>query len=187
MVPSGSTSIWNGAGGATPWPRHFEIDLHQHRGAADAHGRDRRIDLHVAVFGGGAGDEGDGALHQAEQRRIARPVGVVDHFVQHHLRIRARGRTRVPSMKVMPSVESDPAWTTSPLLTLSPMVQDDRYAVADRGRGAGQLGDVADDLCGAGAAVGLRELDVAGQRVDDLAGEVSAVGRRQRGRFSPLK
>ena len=66
---------------------HLEFDLDQHRGAADAHGGDRRIDLHVAVLGSGAGDEGDGAGHQAEQRGIARPVGVVDHLVQHHLRV----------------------------------------------------------------------------------------------------
>ena len=32
----------------------------------------------------------------------------------------------------------------------------------------------------AGAAVGLRELGVPGQRVDDVAGEMGAIGRRQR-------
>jgi len=37
--------------------RHGEVDLDQHRGAADAHGRDRGVDLHVAVFGGLAGDK----------------------------------------------------------------------------------------------------------------------------------
>ena len=40
---------------------------------------------------------------------------------------------------------------------------------------------MADHLGGGGAAVGLRELGVTGERVDDVAGEVSAIGRRQRG------
>ena len=86
----------------------------------------------------------------------------------------------MPSMKVMPSVESDPDWTTSPLLTLSPwfrMIETPlRIAVAV----PVELGDVTDDLGHAGAAVGLRELGVAGQRVDDVAGEVGAIGRGQR-------
>ena len=51
-MPSGSTSTWNFAGGAPPWPGTVEVDLDQHRGAADAHGRDRRVDLHVAMLGG---------------------------------------------------------------------------------------------------------------------------------------
>ena len=37
-----------------------------------------------------------------------------------------------------------------------------------------------DHLAGAGAAIGLRILDMAGQRVDDVAGEMGAIGRRQR-------
>ena len=48
--------------------RDLEVDLDQHRGAADAHRRDRRIDLHIAVFCGLAGNKGDGAGNQAEQR-----------------------------------------------------------------------------------------------------------------------
>ena len=60
------------------------------------------------------------------------------------------------------------------------IVQDDRHAVADNGCIAGQLGDMADDLRGAGAAVGLRHLDMAGERIDDLAGEIGAIGRGQR-------
>ena len=39
----------------------------------------------------------------------------------------------------------------------------------------------------AGAAVGLRELGVPGQRVDDVAGEVGAIGRGQRGPFLALE
>ena len=68
VVPSGSTRTWNFASGVRALAGNVEIDLDQHRGAADAHGRDRRVDLHVAVFGGLAGDKGDGARHQAEQR-----------------------------------------------------------------------------------------------------------------------
>ena len=39
---------------------------------------------------------------------------------------------------------------------------------------------MADHLGHAGAAVGLRKLGIAGQRVDDVAGEVGAIGRSQR-------
>ena len=39
----------------------------------------------------------------------------------------------------------------------------------------------------AGAAVGLRELRVPGQRVDDVAGEVGAIRRGQRGAFLALE
>ncbi len=48
--------------------RDVEVDLDQHRGAADAHGGDRRVDFHVAVFCSLAGDKRDGPRHQAEQR-----------------------------------------------------------------------------------------------------------------------
>ncbi|MBA7701162.1 hypothetical protein ES703_109894 [subsurface metagenome] len=60
------------------------------------------------------------------------------------------------------------------------VVEDDRHAVADHGGVAGQLGDVTDDLDNAGVAVGLRHLDVAGQRIDKMAGEEGAVGRGKR-------
>ena len=168
---------FRGRRGTLPW--HFEVDLDQHRGAADAHGRDRRVDLHVAFFGGGAGDERDRALHQAEQRFVVRPIRVIDHFVQHHLGIRReaehgaidegdaerRIRSRLDHVAFVDGVA---------------LVQDDRNAIADRGRVAIQLGDMADHLGHAGAAVGLRKLGIAGQRVDDVAGEVGAIGRSQR-------
>ena len=68
------------------------------------------------------------------------------------------------------------------------LVQDDRDAVADRGRVARQLGDVADYRGrDAGAAVGLRELGVPAQRVDEVAGEMGAVGRGQRGALLALE
>ena len=86
----------------------------------------------------------------------------------------------MPSMKVMPSVEFGSGLNHVALVDVVALVQDDRDAVADRGRGAGQLGDMADHLGRAGAAVGLRKLDMAGQRVDDVAGEMGAVGRGQR-------
>ena len=86
----------------------------------------------------------------------------------------------MPSMKVMPSVESGSGLDHVALVDVVALVQDDRDAVADRGRVARQLGDMADHLGDAGAAVGLRELDVAGQRIDDVAGEMGAIGRGQR-------
>src|SRR5205814_992235 len=49
------------------------------------------------------------------------------------------------------------------------------------------LGHMADDLCNTRSAVGLRQLGVAGQRVDDVAGKVSAVGRGQRGPLLALE
>ena len=66
------------------------------------------------------------------------------------------------------------------LLDIVAVVQDDRDAVADRGRAAGQLGDVADDLGSGDAGRGLRILDVAGEGVDDVAGEMGAIGRGDR-------
>ncbi|HEX3116702.1 MAG TPA: hypothetical protein VHQ48_14585 [Bradyrhizobium sp.] len=46
---------------------------------------------------------------------------------------------------------------------------------------------MADHVTGARAAVGLRELLIAGQRADDIAGEVRAIGRRQRGALLALE
>ena len=167
--------------------RHLEIDLDQHRGATDAHGRDRRVDLHVAFLGGGAGDERDRASHQAEQRFVVRPVGVVDHFVQHHLGVR-----REAEHGAVDEGDAERRIGTGlddvALMDGVTLVQDDRHAVADRGRVARQLGDMADDRRrDAGAAVGLRELGVPGQRVDDVAGEVGAIRRGQRGAFLALE
>jgi hypothetical protein len=159
--------------------RHLEIDFRQHRGAADAHGGDRRIDLHVAMLGGGAGDEGDGALDEAEERGIVRPVGVVDHLVQHHPGVGGEAEHRAVD-------ERDAECRVGPrlhhvaLMDVVAIVEDDRHTVADNGGAAGELGDMADDLGGGGAAVGLRDLHMAGQHFDRLAGEIGAVGRSQR-------
>ena len=90
-------------------------------------------------------------------------------------------------MKVMPSVESDPDWTTSPLWTVSPwfrMIETPlRIAVA-----------LPDSLVtwpmtrrNAGAAVGLRELGVPGQRVDMSPVRWAPSGEASAARFSPLK
>ena len=178
-MPSGSTRTWNFASGAPPGAGHVEIDLDQHRGAADAHGRDRRVDLHVAVLGRLAGDEGDGARHQADQRRIVRPVGVVDHFVEHHSRVRREAEHGAvdegDAERRIGAGLDDVAF-----FDVVAVVQDDRNAVANDGRGARELGDMADHLGGARAAAGLRVFGVAGQRVDEIAGEVRAIGRRQR-------
>ena len=186
-MPSGSTRTWKFAAGAPPWPGTVEVDLDQHRGAADAHGRDRRVDLHVAVFGGLAGDKGDGARHQAEQRRIVRPVGVVDHLVEHHSRIRRQAEHGAvdegDAERRIGAGLDDVAF-----FDVVAVVQDDRDAVADRGRGAGELGDMADHLADARRCRRpARYCDVAGQRVDDVAGEMGAIGRRQRGALLALE
>ncbi len=85
----------------------------------------------------------------------------------------------MPSMKVMPSVEFDPTDHVA-FFDVVALVQDDRHAVADRGRGTGELGDVTDNMADAGAAIRLRILDMARQRIDDIAGEMGTIGRRQR-------
>ena len=94
----------------------------------------------------------------------------------------------MPSMKVMPSVESGAGLDDVAFVDGVALVQDDRDAVADRGRIARQLGDMADESgSNAGAAVGLRELGMPGQRVDDVTGEVGAIRRSQRGAFLALE
>ncbi|XIA66134.1 hypothetical protein ACFIOY_08680 [Bradyrhizobium sp. TZ2] len=83
----------------------------------------------------------------------------------------------------MPSVEIRPRLHHVAFVDGFALVQDNRDAVADRGRVANQFGDVTDHLGrDARAAVGLhlRILGVAGQRVDDISGEVGAIGRSQR-------
>ena len=61
--------------------------LHHAGGAANAHGRDRRRDLHVALVGDLAGDEGEGAFDQGEQRAVGIAVGVERIVVERHARI----------------------------------------------------------------------------------------------------
>ena len=73
------------------------------------------------------------------------------------------------------------------LVDVVALVQNDRDAVADRGRIAHQLSDVADHGGACWRCRGLRELGVTGQRIDEVAGEVGAVGRGQRRPLSPLK
>ena len=51
-----------------PVCRNRELAVKRDCSSADAHGRNRRINLHVAVFCGLAGDESDGARYEAEQR-----------------------------------------------------------------------------------------------------------------------
>ena len=141
--------------------RYHEVDFDQHRSAADAHGRDRRVDLHVALFGGRAGDEGDRTLHQADQRRIVRPGRVVDHFVQHHLGVR-REAEHAAVDKGDAERRIGAGLDHVAFVDVVAVVQNDRNAVADRCRGADQFGDMADDLGHARTAVGLRELGVSG-------------------------
>ena len=155
---------------------NVEIDLDQHRGAADAHGGDRRIDFHVAVFCGFARDKGDGPRHQTEQRRIVRPVRVVDHFVEHHPRIRRQAEHGAVD-EGNAERRTGSALDDVALFDVVAVVQDDRDAIADRGPGADELADMTDHLGDARAAIGLRELLVTRQRVDDVPGEMGAVRR----------
>ena len=158
---------------------HGEVDLDEDRGAADTHGRNRRIHLHVAVLGGLAGDKRDGAGDEAQQRRIVRPVRVVDHFVEHHPRIRRQAEYgAIDKGNAERRIRSGLDHVA--FFDVVAVVQDDRNAVTNRGCAADELGYVADDLVGAGSAVRLRILYLTGQRGDEIAGKVSAIGRRQR-------
>ena len=79
-------------------------------------------------------------------------------------------------MKVRPSVELEPDVDDVALFDVVALVQNNRDAVTRGGRGAGKLGDVADNLADARAAVRLGVLNVACQRVDDIAGKMGAIG-----------
>ena len=80
-------------------------------------------------------------------------------------------------MKVMPSSRIRAGLDDVALFDVVAVVQDDRDAIADRGRGADELADMTDHLGDARAAIGLRELLVTRQRVDDVPGEMGAVRR----------
>ncbi len=116
---------------------------------------------------------------ETHQRRVARPVRVVDHLVQHHLGVRSETEHGAVD-------EGDAERRVAAglhhvaLVDVVTLVQDDRDAVTNGGGAAGQLGDVADDLGGLGGAAGLRVLGVTGERVDEVAGEMRAIRRCQR-------
>jgi len=138
------------------------------------------------VFCGLAGDESDGSRHQAEQRGIVRPVRVENHFVEHHPGIRREAEHgAVDEGNAERRIGAGLNHVT--FFDVVALVQNDRDAVTDRGRGAHQLGDMADDVAAARVGAGLAVLDVTCQRVDNIAGEVGAVGRRQRGALLALE
>ena len=188
-----------GADGSILLPQHLELDRNRQRrgavgignldveadfdlarGAANAHGRDRRTDFHVAMLGGLAGEKGDGPLHQVEERRVRRPVRIVDHVVQHHPRIgRETEHGAVDEGDAELRIGSGLDHVA--LVDVVAHVQHDRNAVADHGGVAGELGYVADDLARIRRAAGLGILNVTGKRVDDVAGQTGAIGRHQRG------
>ena len=179
-MPSGSTSTWNFAGGAPPCTgtsKSISTSTAVPRMPMVATGVSTFMSPFLAVA---PATKEMVPGHQAEQRFVVRPVGVVDHFVQHHLGVRREAEHGAvdegdAERRIRAGLD-DVAF-----VDVVALVQDDRNAVADRGRIARQLGDMADEGGDAGAAVGLRELGVTGQRVDEVAGEVSAIGRSQRG------
>ena len=178
-MPSGSTSTWKFAGGAPPSPAPRNRSRPD-RGAADAHGGDRGVDLHVAVLGG---------LRRRRSEIVPCTRLISDELFDPSGRrsIRSAPSWRstprpntVPSMKVMPSVESDAGLDHVAFVDVVAIVQNDRNAVADRGRVADQLGDMADHLGDARRCRRPAQTGCAGQRVDDVAGEMGAIGRSQR-------
>jgi hypothetical protein len=119
-------------------------------------------------------------------RRIVRPVGVVDHFVQHHPRIRRQAEDgAVDEGDAERRIRSGGDHVA--FFDVVTIVKNDRNTVADRGRGAGELGHMADDLARARIAAGLRILNLTGKRIDEIPGEMGAIGRCQRRMFLALE
>ena len=185
-MPSGSTRTWNFASGVPFWP-----GTSKSISTSTAVPRMPMVATGVSIFMSPCLAVSPATNEMVPATRlisdgIVRPVGVVDHFVEHHPRVRRQAEHGAVD-------EGDAERRTGAGLDhvaffdVVALVQDDRDAVADRGRGADELGDMADHLAGAGAAVGLRIFDMAGQRVDDVAGEMGAIGRRQRGALLALE
>jgi len=157
-------------------------DIENNRSAANAHGRNRRADLHVAGLGDLAGDEAGRALHQSEQRRVRGAAGVVGQVVQHQ----ARAGAEVESG----AVDHDQAEAGAAAGLHDVVLQDgvavverDGDAVAHNAGAAGHLDDVADHLGGGrgGGARGLGVLNVRGHGFDEAGVERRAIRREQRG------
>ena len=157
------------------------VDEHLRRGAANTHGRDRRLDLHVAGRGHLAGDEDEGALHEVERHRgIGRVVRIVNQLVEDHPRIVG---------------EREHAIVKEGNAKLGRLACLDHIALIDRvaglklghgavwmgdGRGSLQLDDLADFLEAGSQGAGLGVFagrQRSRQRADDVAGKESAAGR----------
>ncbi len=69
-------------------PAVHGFDLGVDCGAADAHRRDGRIDPHLAGVRDVAGEEPDRPLNHGQKRRVVVALGVIDHVVEHHPRVR---------------------------------------------------------------------------------------------------
>ena len=121
-------------------------------GAADAHGRDRGRDLHVARLGDLARHEGDRPLDQAEQGRVARAVRLIDEVVDQH----PRGCGEVEQRSVEEGHRqrgAAPRLKDVALVDEVAHMQRDADAVAHGGRRAGHRLDAAD---GGGSIGGRR-------------------------------
>ena len=69
-------------------------NLHDRGRAANAHGRDRGFDAHVAGGGNLSGDEDEGALHQVHHHRVVGAAGRIDQLVEDHPGVRRQGKHR---------------------------------------------------------------------------------------------
>ena len=122
-------------------------NVENHRRAANAHGRDRRPDLHVAGLGDLAGDEAGRALHQGEQRRVRRAGRVVGQVVQHQPR--AGGQVEGGAVDQHQTERGAAAGLHDiGLIDVIALVERDGDAVAHDAGAAGHLDDVADHLAG---------------------------------------
>ena len=125
-------------------PTFAVTSRHPAGGAANAHGRDRRADLHVAGMRDLAGDERERAFDQAEQRAVVRRrVVVVGEFVERHPRIGdevERGAVGEADAELRIGAGLDHV----ALVDVVADIERDRDAVAHHGDSADDLLDLAD-------------------------------------------
>lgn len=156
-------------------------NIENHRGATDAHGSDRRADLHVAGLGDLAGHKTGGALHQGEQRRVGGTVGVVGQVVQHQPR--AGGEVERGAVDHHQAERGAAAGLHDVVLQdVVALVEGNGDAVAHDAGTAGHLDDMADHLDGRGGSVAgrLGVLNVPSQGFDHFGVELRAIRRNQR-------
>ena len=92
-----------------PIIRNFDV----WRGASNAHGGDRGVDLHIAGFRNFARNEGERSLGQIENVELDFPFGSYTNSV-NAMRALLDRLNEVPSLKLIPIRPSAPVWTTSP-------------------------------------------------------------------------
>ena len=110
----------------------------------------RRLDPHVAGLRDLPGGEADRALHEADERRVRRPVRAVHHLVQDHPRVGGeveRGAVDEADAEGGAGAGLDDVALVDEIAD----IEGDRHAVADRD---GRAGDLLDPSIGVAAGGG---------------------------------